>query len=111
MNQAKQHAIVVMDADDISALVEAAVRRAVTDEHRDDEWMTADEVARILGVKRETLRSILRRDGPPFYRPGKNFVFKRAEVVAWLEARAERPGARSSKLGRSIRALKGGRGE
>ncbi len=109
MSEAKS--IVVMGADDVSALVEAAVRRAVTSTHREDEWMSAHEVAQILGVKRETIRSIVRRGELPVYRPGKNLVFKRSEVIAWVEARAERPGARSAQLGRSLRGLKGGRAE
>jgi excisionase family DNA binding protein len=59
-----------------------------------DEWMTSDEVAKWLGVKRSTLPSLVTREKLPCYRPGKSYTFKRSEVEAWLMERCNRPGAK-----------------
>lgn len=70
-----------------------------------DEWIGADEVAKMLGVKRSTIPSLVSRERLPCYRPGKAYTFRRSEVEAWLLERVNRPGARPRG---PLRVLRGG---
>lgn len=53
----------------------------------EEEWITVNEAARILGVSPWTVRTwIRRRRGPAHYRIGpKTIRFRRAEVEEYLE--------------------------
>lgn len=55
--------------------------------HADDDYLTSKEAARFMGLSRSWLEK--RRvfgDGPPYYKIGERRVlYRRAEVVAWLE--------------------------
>jgi excisionase family DNA binding protein len=49
------------------------------------EWMTLDELAKELGVHKETLRTWHReRRGPPFARVGLRRLYRRDAVREWL---------------------------
>lgn len=56
-------------------------------------WLTAREVADMLGVSEWTVRSWARREtaGPPFYRIGGSIRYDRDEVLAFRAAQ-RRPG-------------------
>lgn len=61
------------------------------------EWMTLDELARELGVHKETIRNWNRqRRGPPFARIGLRRLYRRDAVKAWLRDQEEHdvPGGR-----------------
>lgn len=92
--------LVVLTRSQLDALLDAAIDRAKAVTH--DEWMTADDVAKMLDVQRASIPHVVKHQGLPCYRPGKGYTFRRSEVIAWLEARRVR--ARSPRL----RALKGG---
>jgi hypothetical protein len=78
--------------------------------HADSEWLTADQCAAFLDVTRETVVTYARREGGlPCRYTGRSPVFKRAEVVAWLERRRESPSARSTRRGAQLRRIDGGR--
>lgn len=55
------------------------------------EWIKGDEVAELLGVSPNTVRSWrLRRVGPPLYRIGGAVRYDRGEVLTWLQSRHQR---------------------
>lgn len=52
-------------------------------------WISSEETAELIGILPGTLsnwRISQKEDQPPFYRHGKFVQYKRAEVVAWIEA-------------------------
>lgn len=108
MSEAARPELVVLSRRDLEDMLERAVARG-RELATEPEWMRAEDVAALLGVKRETVVDYTRREGLPCRYAGKSPVFKRQEVIAWLEARSTSPGSRSTRHGRTIRALKGGR--
>ncbi|MFC3118935.1 helix-turn-helix transcriptional regulator [Jhaorihella thermophila] len=57
-----------------------------------DGWFSREELARELGVSVDTLaRWETRRIGPPNVRVGRRVIYRRAAVLAWLEAQERRP--------------------
>lgn len=84
------------------------VREAVREEAiaRAEEWIDADAVAKLLGVERSTVPTLVSRDKLPAARVGRVYRFKRAAVLAWLEDRATRSGGHAERHGATLRALK-----
>lgn len=87
--------LVTLTTEDLRAIVREEVRAVSS--IAPDEWMSSDDVARMLGVKRGTIPALVTREGLPCYRPGRGYTFRREEVTAWLRERTERPGARPRK--------------
>ena len=57
----------------------------------DNPFLTIDETAELLRVKRRTLDNLRSRgDGPPFRRHGGRIVYHRDDVLAWSEQRRVR---------------------
>jgi predicted DNA-binding transcriptional regulator AlpA len=58
------------------------------------EWLTSDETADLI---RQSLAQLYwlnsRGDGPPRYRTGRRILYRRSEVIAWLESRRVEPAA------------------
>lgn len=100
--------LVVLSRRDLEEMLERAVQRG-RELAAEPEWMRAEDVAALLGVKRETVVDYTRREGLPCRYAGKSPVFKRDEVIAWLERRSESPGSRSGRHGRTLRSVRGGR--
>lgn len=50
----------------------------------DDWWLSVQEIARYLGVSRDTLYAWLSKQSMPAHRIGRLWKFKRAEVDAWV---------------------------
>lgn len=48
-------------------------------------YLTLPEAARYLGAAPGALREWIRMKRLPFYKPGKELLFKRAELDAWME--------------------------
>lgn len=102
-------ALVVMTEEQLRTIVRDEVRTALRESPATSgDWVQADEVAAWLGVKRETLRTLVKRDGLPVHRAGKAYVFKRAEVEEWIEQRVQKAGAHARRHGASLRAIRGG---
>lgn len=97
---------VLLSREDLDALIDRAIEKGR--ELATDVWLRPEEVAEFLGVTRETVIDYTRREGLPCRYAGKTAVFKRTEVVQWLEERKTRPRSQSARNGRSLRALKGG---
>jgi excisionase family DNA binding protein len=61
------------------------------------EFLTVDDLARLLRVPKATIyRWRTTGDGPRGYTIGRHVRFRRAEVEAWLEERADEPGPERS---------------
>lgn len=58
----------------------------------DDEVLTRSQVAKLLRVCGESVSKLVREEGLPCRRVGKEYRFLRSEVVAWLAARASELG-------------------
>jgi excisionase family DNA binding protein len=55
----------------------------------DEPWLRYSGAAQVLGISRGTLEVWLstRRYSVPHYKIGRNVLFKRSELLAWLESR------------------------
>ncbi len=51
-----------------------------------DRWISVDEVAAHLGVKRETVYTWIRARGLPAHRVGRLWKFNRIEVDEWVRS-------------------------
>jgi hypothetical protein len=99
---------VVLRREDLEEMLARAVERG-RELASDSAWLTADKVAELLDVTRETVISYTRREALPCRYAGKSPVFRRDEVIAWLERRRESPRSQATRHGRSLRGLRGGR--
>jgi predicted DNA-binding transcriptional regulator AlpA len=56
----------------------------------DNEWLTLPQTAALMRMTRAAIAQMrYRGDGPTFYRlSAKTILYKRAEVLAWMESRA-----------------------
>jgi excisionase family DNA binding protein len=54
----------------------------------DDRWMSVEDVAAYLGVRRGTVYKWVERLGLPARKVGRLLRFKRSEIDAWVERRA-----------------------
>lgn len=56
--------------------------------------LSVDDVAAILGVKRDTVYKLINRDDLPGFKVGRLWKFKQNEVDAWVD---KQPGRRASR--------------
>ena len=52
----------------------------------DDRWMSVDEIAVHLGIKRETVYTWIANKNMPAHKIGKLWKFKKAEVDRWVRS-------------------------
>jgi len=52
----------------------------------DDRWLSVDEIAEYLGVKRDTVYKWIDRKGMPAHRVGRLWKFMKAEVDDWVRS-------------------------
>ncbi len=52
----------------------------------EDRWLSVDEIAAYLGVKRDTVYSWISNKDLPAHRMGRLWKFKRQEVDEWVHA-------------------------
>ena len=50
----------------------------------DDRWFSVEEIAKYLGVKRDTLYKWIERKKMPAHKVGRLWKFKKAEVDNWV---------------------------
>ncbi|HJK93264.1 MAG TPA: helix-turn-helix domain-containing protein [Polyangiaceae bacterium LLY-WYZ-15_(1-7)] len=75
----------------IAAIVAVARRERPAEEPA--RILTTADVARMVGVRPDTVQKWHRRQGLPAFRVGRRLRFRRREVEAWLERRAAEPRA------------------
>ena len=65
----------------------------------DDRWLSVDEIASYLGIKRDTVYTWIADKKMPAQRMGRLWKFKREEVDAWVKAggASEREDKKSNK--------------
>jgi excisionase family DNA binding protein len=54
-----------------------------------DDFISAEETAQMLGIKRSTLYSLTSNRDISYFTPCKNNLFRRRDVVAYIEAHAK----------------------
>lgn len=99
--------VLVLTPEEVRDLVRVAVREeleARADPARD--ILTAEDVAALLSVHVKTVAKLVVRDGLPARRLGREYRFCRADVVAWLEQRAVKPGAHLARHAEVLRRIK-----
>lgn len=56
----------------------------------DDRWLSVDEIATYLGVKRDTIYKWIDRKGMPANKVGRLWKFKLDEVDSWVRSESHR---------------------
>ena len=51
-----------------------------------EKWSSLEEIARHLGVSKDTIRNWIKKGVIPHHRVGKQFKFRISEVDAWVES-------------------------
>jgi excisionase family DNA binding protein len=52
----------------------------------EDRWLSVDEIAKYLGVRRDTIYRWINDKGMPAHKIGRLWKFKKDQVDAWVEA-------------------------
>ncbi len=52
----------------------------------DNRWLSVDEIAAYLGVKRDTVYKWLTRRGMPAHKVGRLWKFKMSEIDEWVRS-------------------------
>jgi len=52
----------------------------------DDRWLSVDEIATHLGVKRDTIYKWIERKGMPAHKVGRLWKFRKDEVDGWVRS-------------------------
>ena len=67
--------------------VQVSDRRAVAKFHRnEDRWLSVQEIAKHLGVSRDTVYTWVNEKHMPAHKVGKLWKFNKAEVDAWVRS-------------------------
>lgn len=106
---------VTLTRGELRAMVRAAVREELGP-RTEAEYLTAEEVGRLLHCTPQSVVKYCRRDGLPCVRVGTLRRFARADVLAWLEQRRTQPGAHQTKHVRALQNVRefkrpGGKGD
>jgi len=51
----------------------------------EDRWLSVDEIARYLGVRRDTVYRWIDRHSMPAHKIGRLWKFKKEQIDAWVE--------------------------
>lgn len=51
-----------------------------------ERWLSLEEIAKHLGVSKETIRSWIRKETIPYHKVGRQYKFKASEVDKWVES-------------------------
>jgi excisionase family DNA binding protein len=51
-----------------------------------EKWSSLDEIAKHLGVSKDTIRNWIKKDLIPHHRIGKQYKFRISEVDVWVES-------------------------
>jgi len=67
----------------------------------EDRWLSVDEIAAHLGIKRDTVYRWIDRYGMPAHRIGRLWKFKKEQVDEWVEAGGAAAPAETDKSARN----------
>jgi excisionase family DNA binding protein len=56
----------------------------------ENRWLSAEEIAEYLGVKRDTIYKWIERHNLPAHKAGRLWKFRKLEVDAWLVSGSEK---------------------
>ena len=56
------------------------------DEMINDSWISLEDAAKYLGVKKETVRTWIKKTDIPAHKIGKLWKFKKSELDAWVKS-------------------------
>lgn len=79
--------IITIGVDELEALIEAAVSRALASRPSPLRLLPASEAAELLDVKRDTLIGWAREGKIPCRRNGRRYLFAEPELREWVEQR------------------------
>ncbi|SFH88989.1 transcriptional regulator, AlpA family [Lachnospiraceae bacterium NLAE-zl-G231] len=51
-----------------------------------ERWFSLEEISKHLGVSKDTIRGWIKKETIPYYRVGRQYKFKLAEVDDWVES-------------------------
>ncbi len=99
--------VLVMSPEEARELVRSVIREELQKQPQAaPEVLTAERVGEMLGVHPKTVAKLVTRDRLPARRLGREYRFKRDEVVSWLEQRAINPGAHTSAHAAKLQTLR-----
>ena len=85
---------VTLTVDELRALVREAVRDEVSRTTEESEILTRDDAAALLQVHPVMVTRYVRKEGLPAIPLGREWRFRRSEILAWLDARGVNGGRR-----------------
>ncbi len=51
-----------------------------------ERWYSLEEIAKHLGVSKDTIRAWIKKETIPHYKVGRQYKFKLSEVNEWIES-------------------------
>jgi len=56
----------------------------------EDRWLSVDEIASYLGVKRDTIYKWIKRNDLPGHKVGRLWKFRKTQIDSWVTKRSKR---------------------
>ena len=53
---------------------------------RSERWLGLEEIARHIGISKDTIRAWIKRNTIPYHKIGRQYKFRISEVDAWVES-------------------------
>lgn len=51
-----------------------------------ERWSSLEEIAKYLGVSKDTIRNWIKKDAIPYKKIGRQYKFRVSEIDAWIES-------------------------
>ncbi len=51
-----------------------------------ERWMSLEEIAKHLGVSKDTIRAWIKKETIPYHKVGRQYKFRLSEVDDWVES-------------------------
>ncbi len=102
-------AVLLISREQLKELVREAVREEIGAPRvaEEREVLTREQAAELLQIHPDILVRYVRNESLPAQKIGPEWRFMRSELLAWLEARAVKPGAHTERSGKKLRMAKG----
>lgn len=63
-----------------------------------DRWLSVEEIAEYIGVKKDTVYAWISKKGMPGHRLGRFWKFKKDEIDRWVHRCGESPNSKSTSV-------------